>query len=431
MERILSIGHYPHLQKLIIINVEPEFVMRYFIDKSRFAHIFKYQITHLKLSINDPERTQSMVELSTTVFARIFSVFTSVIELDFGSTSTRRYSARLNISSLPPTTCFSSTIIDLRISVDTFDDCLCLLDGRLARLRRFVVRTSNIFNNEPISNNTILTTMKNFSLTSYQHIETNYYESRIIPLLRRMIYLEELILRLTVKKRSTIIDSTHLNNEILSYLPQLQTFTFNIVTYTEAISESYWRKINQIQRMFYNGKSHELICYIDKFPRGKARSHINSIPYTLNDLHNVSSNFPGGLFTRIQYISLMEIYAAFEHDFFIEIARSFPFLTHLLVLNRIPQKHKQRTSSFVEFSNLTNLTISTTCIDYSEQFLVDTNTRLPRLIELHIQYECLEIVTEKFTRNATRLNCSKIQRLILHKPMVHCEDFYTYFPCCK
>ena len=31
MERILSAGHYPHLQKLTIVNIKPEFVIQYFI----------------------------------------------------------------------------------------------------------------------------------------------------------------------------------------------------------------------------------------------------------------------------------------------------------------------------------------------------------------------------------------------------------------
>ena len=71
-------------------------------------------------------------------------MFKSLAELDFGSTSRRRYHARLKISDLSSITCFSSSIVHLRISVDTFDDCLCLLDGRLTHLRRLVVRISNI-----------------------------------------------------------------------------------------------------------------------------------------------------------------------------------------------------------------------------------------------------------------------------------------------
>ena len=96
-----------------------------------------------------------MTELSTTVFARIFFMFTNLAELDFGSTGTRRYHARLKIDDLPSTICFSSSIVHLRISVDTFDDCLCLLDGRLTHLRRLVIRIFDICTSRLIPNDTV------------------------------------------------------------------------------------------------------------------------------------------------------------------------------------------------------------------------------------------------------------------------------------
>ncbi len=96
-----------------------------------------------------------MVDFSTNVFARIFSMFASLTELDFGSTSRRRYHARLKISDLSSIICFSSSIVHLRISVDTFDDCLCLLDGRLTHLRRFVVRISDICASRLAISNTV------------------------------------------------------------------------------------------------------------------------------------------------------------------------------------------------------------------------------------------------------------------------------------
>ncbi|UJR23600.1 hypothetical protein I4U23_026589 [Adineta vaga] len=297
MDRILSAGHYPRLQKLTVMKVEPEFVIRHFIDESPFVQIFKQQITYLTLSINDPEKTQSLIDLSTTVFAPIFSMFKSLIELDFGSPGDRRYPARLKIADLPSTICFSSSIVHLRISVDTFDDCLCLLDGRLTYLHRLVIQISNICTTKLIPSDMVINTIRSFSLTS--HSETKEYDSEVISLLRRMIYLEDLMLRLTVGNRSAFIDNTHLNNEILLYLPRRQTLTFNIMTYTTVINETNWMKLDNIQHTFYNGKSHQCICYIDQYPRGKARSHIYSISYTLNDLYTISSSFPGGLFMHI------------------------------------------------------------------------------------------------------------------------------------
>jgi hypothetical protein len=88
-------------------------------------------------------------------------MFTSLIGLDFGSSNRRRYHARLKLSDLPSITCFSSSIVHLRISVDTFDDCLCLLDGRLTHLRRFVVRVSDICASRLAINSTVRMLIQN------------------------------------------------------------------------------------------------------------------------------------------------------------------------------------------------------------------------------------------------------------------------------
>ena len=113
------------------------------LDESRFAPIFR-RISHLTVSVNDLGRTGSLDDLSTNVFARVFSTFTSVNELDFGSSRCRRFHARLQISKFSSKMCFSSSLRHLRICVDTFDDCLHLLDGRLPCLLRFVVYVARI-----------------------------------------------------------------------------------------------------------------------------------------------------------------------------------------------------------------------------------------------------------------------------------------------
>lgn len=279
--------------------------------------------------------------------------------------------------------------------------------------------------------------MKSFTLSARG--DTKEYDNQIVPLLRRMAYLEELTLRLTIDNRSTLIDSTHLNNEILLYMPRLQTLTFNIVSSITLIHKANQRTVNGIQHTFYNGKSHQLMCYIDDYPRRKTRCHIYSLPYVLNDLFGITSKFPGGLFEGVRHISSMDIHSPFEHDFFLQIAHCFPLLTHLDILNIKPQKYKRplqseendQIASIVKFSHLTNLTIFSGCIDYVEQFLFYTNTHLPRLMKLRIPYEHLETVTENFTRFATRPNCVNIERLIFDEPMVHSKEFYAYFPRLK
>jgi hypothetical protein len=55
------------------------------------------------------------------------------------------------------------------------------------------------------------------------------YDNLVIPLLRRMINLEKLILFLSILRvDSTYVDGIQLYDDILVYMPHLNKFTFNI-----------------------------------------------------------------------------------------------------------------------------------------------------------------------------------------------------------
>ncbi|CAF3325819.1 unnamed protein product [Rotaria socialis] len=216
-----------------------------------------------------------------------------------------------------------------------------------------------------------------------------------------------------------------------------QTFNFNIITYAYANNQLY----ENIKCTFLNGKFSQVDFYLDQYPNGEARSHIYSLPYKINVMHDISSNFPIGLFTNVHDIWLADIFCPFEHKFYDRIARSFPFLTELTVINYIPRNYKplqeannnNQVSSVIVFPHLTHLHICSANINVAEQFLVDNNTLLPRLIHLSILYRYIEEVTENFTRKATRRNCVNIKRLnfFFSTQFVHCEEFYLYFPCYK
>jgi hypothetical protein len=76
----------------------------------------------------------------------------------------------------------------------------------------------------------------------------------------------------------------------------------------------------------------------------------------------------------------------------------------------------------VEYPHLISLDIDFVNIHYVDQFLHETKTHLPRLIELKVQYDELKMVTENFTRDKTRSNCAKVKRLIVENSIV-----YHYF----
>jgi hypothetical protein len=73
-----------------------------------------------------------------------------------------------------------------------------------------------------------LLNIKQFSLSSTD--PTSQYDELIVPLLQRMINLEELALYLSIRSVSNYVDGAYLRNDILRYMPRLKTFHFGIET---------------------------------------------------------------------------------------------------------------------------------------------------------------------------------------------------------
>ncbi|CAF5083863.1 unnamed protein product [Rotaria sp. Silwood1] len=111
--------------------------------------------------------------------------------------------------------CMSESLTKLKVNVKDFDDCLYLLDSNLECLSKLIINVEHIGPKENVTLATKkLPKLKYFSLCSIY--ETFNYDERIIPLLHRMINLEELILFLSVVKFSSdVIDGIQLHDEIL------------------------------------------------------------------------------------------------------------------------------------------------------------------------------------------------------------------------
>lgn len=67
------------------------------------------------------------------LFSQILNIFTNVRRLKFYQ-SIHRTNAHVRFNDT--TLNFSSNLVELHIHVQSFDDCLCLLDGRLSQLSR-------------------------------------------------------------------------------------------------------------------------------------------------------------------------------------------------------------------------------------------------------------------------------------------------------
>ncbi|CAM4833083.1 unnamed protein product [Rotaria magnacalcarata] len=257
-----------------------------------------------------------------------------------------------------------------------------------------------------------LLNLKCFSLICYN--ATGLHDNLVVPLLRRMSHLEERTLHVCILNRPTFVNGIHLHKEILIYMPRLDKLTFYINT-TNEINDSIHRLCNDdIQRTFSYTNHRSVISIVDYFGTYKAACHVFSLPFPFHRLQWITNNFPPIIFSSVTDLKLSDT-VPFKPEFFIRIARSFPSLKYLFVRNirspvwsfRESSSVNDHSYSIVEYSHLILLDIDFVNIDYVDQFLNESKTRLPCLTELVVQFNALKNVTENFTRDATRRNCAK------------------------
>jgi hypothetical protein len=175
----------------------------------------------------------------------------------------------------------------------------------------------------------------------------------------------------------------------------------------------------------------QIISCVDYFQERKySQCHIYSCPYKLEYYHEITNNFPGGLFKCVREVSLYDEYP-FEHEFFLRIAQSFPLLEKLTLKNQKRQNNKQvqnQHSSIIKYPHLIELNLSETHQDYHKQFLFDTKTSLPNNVRAWMNYLSVKKVTRNFRRNTTRTNCAKIICVHFRKKLKYPEHLKDYFP---
>ncbi len=281
--------------------------------------------------------------------------------------------------------------------------------------------------------------MKCFSLTT-SFCSTNTYDTQFLPLFHRMSNLEELTLYITIKNRTGFIDGTHIYNEILVHMPRIHIFNFCISTDTILDHLVHHLSKDDIQQTLSNIKYQEMDCIVN-YGYSTVICYVFSLPFMFEDLRYIGNTFPNIVFSHVKRLSVQgEI--PYEHEFFNGIARSFPLLQKLCVINierqsSMPDEQNSNDNqlySIVKYPYLISLRLVTVHIDYVEQFLNETKTYLPRLTELTVNYNNLSIVTENFTRDTTRYNCITVKKLNVDEKVVYSEDFNVYFPllqCCS
>lgn len=246
-----------------------------------------------------------------------------------------------------------------------------------------------------------------------------------------MSNLEQLFLDIPMHRsfsHQSFIDGNNLKNEMINHMPKLSQFVFSIHSNIDHDDNlAHIPSNDDVQRTFQD----QTISYIHYFPKQKiSQCHIYSYPYQMNSFHRLTNSFPGGLFPSVHKLSLFDEYP-FEHEFFIRISQSFPYLRTLIIHNESPQNHKQHRSSLVKYPYLAILSVYCAHEDYVEEFLDEHRTCLSNDVKLSVSYGMLRKVTNNFTRASTRINCKKISFLYdIHKDNVP-DHFYLYFPHVK
>jgi hypothetical protein len=250
-----------------------------------------------------------------------------------------------------------------------------------------------------------------------------------------MSCLEKLTLYLRVHNRGTFIDGTHLYNDILIYMPRLHSFIFYISTVNTLNGFAHYLSDEDVQRTFTNIGYQQVACIVNYFRTFKAICHIFSLPFTFDRLEKIANKFLPIIFNNVTYLKVYDV-IPFKHEFFHRIVQAFPSLKSFCIMNYMPQPQtvektpcdNHQLYSIVEYPHVTSLDIKCVHIDYIEQFLFETKAYLPCLIELKVNYDQLRIVTENFTREITRRNCSKIKRLIIEDTLVFPDEVRVHFP---
>jgi hypothetical protein len=110
------------------------------LDKRLSSSLFKNQITKLFIAIDSNQDDLLIMENMCNC---IFTVFSKLTHLIFNDVSYKNI-IRLTLGFEPPRFS-SSTLLVLNIKVQTFDECLYILDGRLSQLHTLYIDTNNIF----------------------------------------------------------------------------------------------------------------------------------------------------------------------------------------------------------------------------------------------------------------------------------------------
>jgi hypothetical protein len=214
-----------------------------------------------------------------------------------------------------------------------------------------------------------------------------------------------------LNKSQSLIDGNVLQKYFINHMSKLNKLTFNIGSLVRFVDENNTPSNEDIKNTFENFND-IIISNIDYFSKTNLfYYHIYSYPYTWNIYYYITNNFSGGLFKSVREISLFDEHP-FEHDFFLRITQSFPFVNKINIHNYEAQENNHHEQRIINYHHLINIDLAEAHEDYLDEFLNEKKTCLLNNIHLRVYHDHLKKVTNNFTRDAIRINCSKIIRLL-------------------
>lgn len=248
-------------------------------------------------------------------------------------------------------------------------------------------------------------------------------------LLSRMVNLEMIYLEFLHQTNSLLNDNI-LQKYCTDRMPRLNKLTCNIVSIIHP-TDPRVPSNEEIQRTFRTLEDNSIIVSTYRFIKQKLLiCHMYTLPYTSTIHHIVTLDFSGEMFKSVRVASLVDD-RPFEHHFFLQIARAFPFLEKLTLCNNEQQQNIRIQYPTIIYRRLFEIILIKVHADYIDQFMNSKKICLLNGVELQVKYQLLRQVTDDFTSDQTRNNSSKIRSLKLigeeKKEDLH-ENITQYFP---
>ena len=145
------------------------------------------------------------------------------------------------------------------------------------------------------------------------------YDTEFLPLLHRMLNLEELTLNIYIGDGTRFIDGPKIKNDILVHLPQLSKFIFHIRSFSQG-QHLFHHPLSEdaIQRTFLDITSQSVVCMLIRYSYA-VKYHVFSLPFTFYALDQIGNRFPLIIFTHVTRLGVEDAFS-FEHEFFLRIA---------------------------------------------------------------------------------------------------------------